>query len=43
MKKRKVQEELDKEDKEEKDFGEDLEQAQYERSPMKIPRTNILF
>ena len=34
MKKRKVQEESDEEDKEEKGFGEDLEYAQYERSPM---------
>ena len=43
MKKKKVQEESDKEDKEEKGFGEDLEQAQYKRSPMEIPKTNILF
>ena len=34
MKKRKVQEELDKEYKEEQGFGEDLEQAWYKRSPM---------
>ena len=43
MMKRKVQEELDKEDKEEKGFGKYLEQAWYKRSPMKILRTNILF
>ena len=46
MKKRKVQGESDDEDnkKEEQGFGKDLKQAQYERSPMKIPRImNILF
>ena len=34
MMKRKVQEESDKENKEEKSFGKDLKQAQYKRSPM---------
>ena len=35
MKKQKVQEEADDEDnKSEQGFGEDLEQAQYKRSPM---------
>ena len=35
MKKRKVQEESDKEnEKNKKSFGEDLEQAQYKKSPM---------
>ena len=35
MKKCRVQEELDKEDKgKEQGFGNDLKQAQYERSPM---------
>ena len=36
MKKCKIQKETDDEDNKEKDqgFGEDLEQAQYERSPM---------
>ena len=35
MKKQKVQEKLDEEDKDkEEDFGEDLKQAWYERSPM---------
>ena len=45
MKKRKVQEKSDDENKQnEQGFGKDLEQAQYKRSPMKIPRIiNTLF
>ena len=45
MKKRKVQEGSDDENKEnEQSFGEDLEQAWYKKSSMKIPRIiNILF
>ena len=34
MKKRKIQEESNEEDKEEKGFGEDLKYARYKRSPM---------
>ena len=45
MKKQKIQEELEEEDdKEDKQsFGEDLEQAWYERSPLQNLRTNVLF
>ena len=45
MKKRKVQEESDNDKDEEKGqgFGNNLKQAWYKRSPMYIPRINILF
>ena len=45
MKKQKVQEGSDDEDKENKQgFSKDLEQTWYKKSPMKIPRIrNILF
>ncbi len=44
MKNRKVKEDSDNEDnKKEEGFGDNLEQAQYKRSPMQIPKINMLF
>ena len=45
MKKQKIQVKLNNKEDKKKDqgFGDDLEQAWYKRSPIKIPRINILF
>ena len=44
IKKQQIQEKLDDENKkEEQGFGNNLKQTQYKRSPMQIPRINMLF